>query len=117
MNQLTLFDRPAQIARKSDPITSHQSAAETQKKLTRLHTAFFEMLKFQCDARKKSVTANEVAAACVLAFEEVANRETWRKRAGELASEEYGCLIVADGTRRCEMTGKSARTFKVKEQP
>ena len=105
------------IARKSDPQTSQQSAAETTKKLTRLHTAFFEMLKFQCDARKKSVTAIEVAAACVLAFPGVANQETWRKRAGELLSEEYGQLIEVAGTRVCEMTGRSARTFRVKDRP
>jgi hypothetical protein len=119
MRQPTLFDEEpkaaAPIARASDPVTSHKAAAETSKKLTRLHTAFFEMLKFQCDARKKSVTAIEVAAACVLAFPGVANQETWRKRAGELLSEEYGQLIEVDGTRLCEMTGRSARTFKVRK--
>jgi len=117
MTQLLLFtDAPAKIARRSDPITSQQSAAETDKKLTKLHTGFFELLKFLCDFRNKPVTANEVAEQCLTSFPGVANQETWRKRAGELASDEYGNLIEVVGTRRCEVTGRSARTFRVKEQ-
>ena len=117
MSQLTLgFDTPAKLSRRSDPITSQQSAAETEKKLTKLHTGFFELLKFLCEFRKKPVTANEVAAQCLASFPGVANQETWRKRAGELASDEYGNLIEVVGVRRCEDTGRSARTFRVKEQ-
>jgi hypothetical protein len=121
MNYRTLFstDEPeptAPIARHSDPITSHKAAAETQKKLTKLHTGFFELLKFLCEFRKKPVTANEVAEQCLTSFPGVANQETWRKRAGELASPEYGELIEVVGVRKCESTGRSARTFRAKGQ-
>lgn len=116
MNQLTLFDTPANLSRRSDPITSQQSAAETEKKLTKLHTGFYELLKFLCDFRKQPVTANEVAEQCMRSFPGVANQETWRKRAGELASDEYGNVIEVVGTRKCEVTGRSARTFRAKER-
>jgi hypothetical protein len=117
MNQQCFaFDTPAKISRKSDPITSQQSAAETEKELPRLHKAFYELLKFLCDFRKKPVTANEVAEQCLASFPGVANQETWRKRAGELASDEYGNRIEPVGVRKCEVTGRSARTFRVKEQ-
>jgi hypothetical protein len=33
MTQLTLFDAPANISRKSDPITSQKSAAETERQI------------------------------------------------------------------------------------
>jgi len=110
------FDTPARISRKSDPITSQKSAAETDKKLTKLHTGFYELLKFLCDFRKKPVTANEVAEQCLASFPGVANQETWRKRAGELASDEYGNLIEVVGIRKCEVTGRPARTFRAKER-
>lgn len=115
MDVKAMVQESAPIARESDPITSHQSAAETSKKLTKLHTAFFELLKFLCDFRKKPVTANEVAEQCIKSFPGVANQETWRKRAGELLSDEYGALIEVVGIRKCEVTGSSARTFRVRE--
>lgn len=120
MRQKTFFDEAepvavAPIARRSDPVTSHKAAAETDKKLTKLQSGFFELLKFLCDFRKKPVTANEVAEQCIRSFPGVANQETWRKRAGELLSEECGALIEVAGIRKCEVTGTSARTFKVKE--
>lgn len=119
MNYRTLFatDEPEQaapIARHSDPITSHEAAEKIQKKTTKLHTGFFELLKFLCDFRKKPVTANEVAEQCLISFPGVANQETWRKRAGELLTDEYGALIEVAGTRKCEVTGNSARTFQVR---
>ena len=121
MRQKTFFDEAepvavAAIARRSDPVTSHKAASETEKKLTKLHTGFFELLKFLCDFRKKPVTANEVAEQCIRSFPGVANQETWRKRAGELLSEEYGALIEVVGIRKCEVTGSSARTFRVRGQ-
>jgi hypothetical protein len=119
MGQRTLFDEAepvavAAIARASDPVTSHKAAEETGKKLTKLHTGFFELLKFLCDFRKKPVTANEVAEQCLTSFPGVANQETWRKRAGELSSKEYGALIEVAGIRKCEVTGSSARTFRAR---
>lgn len=113
MTQLTLFDRtetPARISRRSDPITSRKSAAETEQNLGPLHQSFLCCLA----SLRKPSTANEVAKRCV----ELDGRihETYRKRAGELASKKYGCLIVQDGERKCEATGKTAMTFKVKER-
>lgn len=121
LKQKTFFDEAepvavvAPIARMSDPVTSHKAASETKTKLTKLHTGFFELLKFLCDFRKKPVTANEVAEQCLTSFPGVANQETWRKRAGELLAEEYGALIEVAGIRKCEVTGSSARTFRVRD--
>ena len=110
MNQLTLFDTPAKLSRRSDPITSQQSAAETEKKLGPLHQAFIECLLL----RSRPSTANEVAALCVALHGKA--QETYRKRAGELASEKYGFRIEEAGERRCEVTGKNAMTFRAKER-
>jgi hypothetical protein len=74
MNQLTLFDRPAQIARKSDPITSHQSAAETEPQLNGLQSCCMIVLGRAISPR----TANEIAAECVKRYGKMS--ESYRKR-------------------------------------
>jgi len=109
MIQKTLFDTPAKLSRKSDPITSQQSAAETEKQLGTLHQSFLSCLAIS----KRSSTANEVARLC--AELDGGMQETYRKRAGELASKAYGCRIVEDGERRCEVSGKKCMTYKLKE--
>jgi hypothetical protein len=108
MIQKTLFDAPARLSRKSDPITSQQSAAETEKKLGPLHELFLQCLI----TLGRPSTANEVAELCSSINGKTC--ETNRKRAGELASEVYGRRIVVDGSRRCDVTGKPCRTFKLK---
>ena len=108
MNQLTLFDRPAQIARKSDPITSHQSAAETEPQLNGLQSCCMIVLGRAISPR----TANEIAAECVKRYGKMS--ESYRKRMHELVA--LGKAVEC-GERPCEITGKAAMTFKAKEQP
>jgi len=55
------FDTPAKLSRKSDPITSQQSAAETERKLGTLHYAFM----YSLGILNQPSTANEVARSCV----------------------------------------------------
>jgi hypothetical protein len=107
MTQLTLFDAPANISRRSDPITSQKSAAETEPQLTGLQSCCMVVLGRALLPR----TANEIAAECVRQYGKLA--ESYRKRLHELV--EVGKAIEC-GDRACEVTGKSAMTFRVKEQ-
>ena len=108
MIQKTLnFDPPAKLSRKSDPITSQKSAAETAKKLGPLKEAFLLGLRFL-----KEATANEVATDCVLQCGGIT--ESYRKRAKDLVRDG---LIEECGERACEVTGKTATTYKLKAQP
>lgn len=108
--QRKLFDeseRPAKLSRKSDPITSQQSAAETEKKLGPLHQSFLCCLGIlNCPS-----TANEVAVQCVAL--DGGMSESYRKRAKELVDAK---CIEQYGERRCEITGKNAMTFRVRVQ-
>lgn len=108
----SLFDKseqPAKLSRKSDPITSQQSAAETEKKLSTLQDVFVSaLLKKQ---KHGPATANEVAELCVALSEGVS--ESYRKRAGELVRKN---IIEECGERRCNITGKNAMTFRVRVQ-
>lgn len=106
MSQLLLFDAPAKLSRKSDPITSQKSAAETEPKLNGLQAKFLLVLK----QFRRPMTANEVA---LMASEALGGMpESYRKRAGELVREK---IIEECGERACEVTGKSAMTFKAKD--
>lgn len=108
MNQQCFaFDTPAKISRKSDPITSQQSAAETEPKLNGLQSCCMVVLGRAISPR----TANEIAAECVRQFGKLA--ESYRKRLHELV--EQGLAIEA-GERACEVTGKNAMTFRAKER-
>ena len=106
MNQLTLFDTPAKLSRKSDPITSQQSAVETEPQLTGLQSCCMVVLGRAVAPR----TANEIAAECVRQYGKVA--ESYRKRLHELVADRQA---IECGERKCEVTGKSAITFKAKE--
>ena len=107
MTQLTLFDTPANISRRSDPITSQKSAAETEPQLTGLQSCCMVVLGRALSPR----TANEIATECVRQYGKLA--ESYRKRLHELV--EIGKAIEC-GDRACEITGKSAMTFRAKEQ-
>ena len=107
MNQLTLFDTPARISRKSDPITSQKSAVETELQLTGLQSCCMVVLGRALSPR----TANEIATECVRQYGKLA--ESYRKRLHELV--EIGKAIEC-GDRACEVTGKSAMTFRAKGQ-
>jgi len=108
MNQQCFaFDTPARISRRSDPITSQQSAAETEPQLTGLQSCCMIVLGRALSPR----TANEIAFECVRQYGKMA--ESYRKRLHELV--EIGKAVEC-GDRACEMTGKSAMTFRVKRQ-
>ncbi len=109
MSQLLLFtDTPAKLSRRSDPITSQKSAAETDPQLTGLQSCCMVVLGRAVSPR----TANEIAAECVRQYGKLA--ESYRKRLHELV--ELGKAVEC-GDRACEVTGKSAMTFKVKDRP
>ena len=108
MIQKTLgFDTPARISRKSDPITSQKSAVETELRINTLQSFVLQAIK---NARKP-ITANEAAHEAATQY--VANIETFRKRVRELVRLD---LVVECEDRKCEVTGKSAMTFRAKEQ-
>ena len=106
--QCFAFDAPAKLSRKSDPITSQKSAAETERRINTFQWFVLQAIK----NASKPITANE--AAHEAAKEYVANIETFRKRVRELVRLD---LVVEYDERKCEVTGKSAMTFRVKEQP
>ena len=109
--QRELFDeseRPAKLSRKSDPITSQQSAVETEPQLTGLQSCCMIVLGRAVSPR----TANEIAAECVRQYGRLA--ESYRKRLHELVADRQA---IECGERKCEVTGKSAMTFRAKERP
>lgn len=107
MIQQTLFDSPAKLSRKSDPITSQQSAAETEPQLNGLQSCCMIVLGRALSPR----TANEIAAECVRQYGKMA--ESYRKRLHELVRDGFA---IECGDRACEVTGKPCMTFKVKER-
>jgi hypothetical protein len=107
MTQLMLFDTPANLSRKSDPITSQKSAAEIEPQLNGLQSCCMVVLGRALSPR----TANEIAAECVRQYGKMA--ESYRKRLHELV--EIGQAVEC-GDRACEVTGKSAMTFRAKER-
>ena len=107
MNQLTLFDTPARISRKSDPITSQKSAVETDKKLGKLKAGCLAVMK----AATKPMTAREIAVQAAKEFGGFDS--SYRARPSELVVDG---LAIECGDRACEVTGKSAMTFCVKGQ-
>ena len=107
MIQKTLFDTPAKLSRKSDKLTSQKSAAETEPKLGPLHQSFLCGLGILY----KPSTANEVARLCVELDGGLS--ESYRKRPAELV---HRGLIEECGERACEVTGKTATVYKLKER-
>ena len=113
MRQKTFYDEAepvvalASIARRSDPVTSHKAAAETETRINTLQFFVFDAIR----KATKPLTSNE--AAIEAAKQYVAAIETFRKRVRELVRLD---LLEEAGERRCEITGKGAMTFKVKVQ-
>lgn len=108
--QRKLFDeseRPAKLSRKSDPITSQQSAADFQNKLKGAKASCMFILNHYT----YPLTAREIANRCVQSsggFE-----SSYRARPSELVKDG---LVEECGFRRCEITGKNAMTFRVRVQ-
>jgi hypothetical protein len=108
MNQQCFtFDTPAKISRKSDPITSQKSAAETERRINTFQWSVLQAIK----NASKPITANEAAHEAAKQY--VANSETFRKRVRELVRMD---LVEECSDRKCEVTGKSAMTFRAKER-
>jgi len=105
--QCFAFDTPAKLSRRSDPITSQKSAAETESKLGRLYQEFLEVLSQMV----APATANEIDRACRKRFGGV--EQSHRKRAAWLRKNGF---IEECGERACSITGSTAMTFRVKEQ-
>ena len=109
MIEQTLFpDASAKLSRKSDPITSQQSAVEFQKKLKGAKAVCMFILNHYTFP----LTAREIASRCVQVsggFE-----SSYRARPSELVKDG---LAEECGERKCEVTGKSAMTFRAKERP
>lgn len=107
MIQKTLFDAPTKLSRKSDPITSQKSASETEPKLGKLQIACLDILEMT----PMPMTANEIGWAASRVHG--GSPESYRKRIHELLN---SGSIEECGERSCEITGKSCRTFKLKER-
>ena len=111
-HQPTLFDdeRPAKIARDSDPDTSHDAAAEMQPKLSALESRMADVWR-----SNGPLTANEAAEIAVLTEYTQslgANAETYRKRYDALLKKSR---IIADGKKRCNISGKLATVYRITE--
>ena len=100
--QLTLFDVPPNITRKSDPQTSHQASKDIEPKLSSAQAA----MRMLIDRSTIPHTAQELAFECSRLFGGMA--ETYRKRAHELVLLNLAKECEA---RACEITGKMATTF------
>lgn len=97
----------APIARHGDPITSHQSALETESKLSTIKAAVLDILQMT----PEPMTAQEAALASVKIYGGMT--ETYRKRCHELVKDGHATEC---GFRPCQITGKNAQTFTAKVQ-
>lgn len=112
-HQRTLFDdeRPAKIARDADPETSHEAAADVLPKLSALESRMESVWR-----HNGPLTANEAAEIAVLTEYTQslgANAETYRKRYDALLKKSR---IVADGKKRCRVSGKLATVYRITEE-
>ena len=112
MHQQHLFDdeRPAKLARDSDPDTSHAAAADILPKLSVLEQRM--LWTFRSDG---PCTANEAAVIAeddYLHEKVKANAETHRKRYDALLKKSR---IKADGKKRCNISGKLATVYRIKD--
>jgi hypothetical protein len=103
--QLTFDDQPAPLARRHDPATSHQAAAEVQPQLGRAQWLLVDGFR----RLGRASTAAE-AAAKAHEIDPTKSTETYRKRTAECVRLKY--LRVA-GTRKCSITGKNATTYLI----
>jgi hypothetical protein len=105
--QKTLFDTPTKLSRKSDKITSQASAAETEKELPRYQQELLAAIRSMMSV----VSAREAGRRAVLMFGGM--EDTYRKRILDLVRNGF---VEEHGERRCEVSGKMATTYKLKEQ-
>jgi hypothetical protein len=105
--QCFAFDAPAKLSRRSDPITSQKSATETDSNLPKYQQQLLSVLM----SLQWNPTAREAARIAASRFRGM--EDTYRKRMLDLVR---NGKAVECGERPCEVTGKSAMTFRVKEQ-
>lgn len=98
--------KPEPLARRSDPPTSHDAAADIQAKLSGCKAQFVAALQ----RLGEPSTAHEIAAAAESSASSPAMRETYRKRAAELVK---AGAILTSGERACKITGKTATVYKL----
>jgi len=108
MSQLTLFDAPAKLSRKSDPITSQKSAAETEP---HVNTCEGRMLAVLGNA-KSPLTAREAGSECERLNPDH-EADTYRKRISKMVRDG---LAFEAGERRCDVSGKTVTTYAAKER-
>ena len=99
-HQQSLFDAPRfpALARAADPSTSQAGADAIKPELGKLQQLVLTLV-----AAKPGRTANELTA-------DFGRSESLRKRFHELCDKG---LIEPSGERRCRITGKQARTWRV----
>ena len=115
--QKTLFDdeRPAKLARDSDPETSHDAAAEMLPKLSELECRLYDEFH-----NIGSMTANEAAQSALrtasaepYVVRNKLNHETLRKRYTGLLAKSR---IESNGKKQCRITGKLATVYRIKDE-
>ncbi len=109
MNQLTLgFDVPALISRKSDPITSQKSAAETEPHIETCEGQMLAVLR----KAKSPLTAREAGRECERLNSDH-EADTYRKRISKMVRDG---LAFEAGERRCDVSGKTVTTYAAKQR-
>jgi len=114
-HQPTLFDddRPAKIARDSDPDTSHAAADEMLPKLGKLESRLLSAF------RRWPKTAREAADDAARLFNclegdgKHTETESYRKRYTGLLKRGR---IIADGVKTCRVSGKTVTAYKLKDE-
>jgi hypothetical protein len=109
MIQKTLnFDIPAKLSRKSDPITSQQSAAETEPHISTCEGRMLAVLR----KAKSPLTAREAGSECERLNPDH-EADTYRKRISKMVRDG---LAIEAGERQCDVSGKTVTTYTAKER-
>jgi hypothetical protein len=108
MIQKTLFDTPAKISRRTDPITSQKSAAETEPHVNTCEARMLAVLR----KAKHPLTAREAGSECERLNPDH-EADTYRKRISKMVRDG---LAIEAGERRCDVSGKTVTTYKLKER-
>jgi len=108
VNQLTLFDAPARISRRSDPITSQKSAAETEPHVETCEGRMLTVLR----ETKWALTAREAGRRCELRWPDH-EADTYRKRISKMVR---NGLAVEAGEKICDVSGKRVTTYTARGQ-
>ena len=109
MIQKTLaFDIPTKLSRKSDPITSQQSAAETEPHINTCEGRMLAVLR----KAKAPLTGREAGRECERLNPDH-EADTYRKRISKMVQDG---LASEAGERRCDVSGKTVTTYMAKER-